>query len=474
MRSFVTSPAHRPCTAALALLLLGGGCAPLGGGVGVSDLEASLAPEVSTVVELSWTTELSGDSWVEYGAEGGPVHSTPLFPNQDAHHSATLYGMPPLTLVHYEVFTQAEGGLLTASGDIETGGAPSGLPEFKVLIYDVASMSSEPHVLATVAGAETYLVVLDRLGRVLWYRALRHEHPSLVPLSLGFDLEGRGLFAGAFFQGLPEPQEDFERPISQALTYDLQGELLDATELPGAHHDLVQLPDGGLATILYDPRAWVDPEQGKEVLVSGDALVEITPAGEAEALFSTWDWAEPVVHESFYMGSDKSGDWTHANGLSYNPASNSYLLSLGNMDTVLEIDAGSGELLRQFGGVGGYQVEDEEPFRYQHDAHWSDEGTLLLTTSLPHEDRVMAVEYQVDDTTGTLRELWEFGRYEGFHSIAGGTVRRLENGNTVLNTGYGGQVVEVDPSGAPVWELAVSMGGAFMDIAFFHDFYEGQ
>ena len=445
-------------------------CVPGDPARGIRGLEAVLSPDVGLVVELFWDSQAVGDAWVEFGTSEDRSRSTPVTRDDGTHHTARLLGLPPLSTVYYEVFTDEGDGVVSKRGEIVTDGLPPGLPELSLEVHPGRDVSSEPYLLAAVLGVECFVLAVDRSGEVLWYRTITAEQHRKMPVKVAFDDFSSGLVVGNFFMDFLALVSQESPASSDALFLDMGGELVDQWDLGVAHHDLVQLPDGSMATLGVDVRDWYDPERDEQVTVMGDILVLVEPDGERTELFNTWDWSEPWVHDRFYQMSEEYADWTHGNGLSYDSASDCFLLSLGLLDTILEISRSTGEVLREF-GPDGYAVQDGRSFVYQHGPHWTEQGTLLMSSWVGSESRVMAIEYEVDDEAGVLEQVWSYGENEGFTSMAGGQALRMDNGNTLINTGYLGLLVEVSPEGQPVWELASSMGHVFTSVSFFEDFY---
>jgi hypothetical protein len=447
----------------ISLVLALGACHPGGSGDGISALEADLLSGVNTVVELSWTSDSEGVSWVEFGLDEQREGATPTSEFSDVNHSVLLLGLPAFSTVHYEVFTQTEEALYSQQGQIETGGLPAGLPDFHNVVHDASAVSPERWLLSLVLGSENYLVVLDRAGQVVWYQELSEEWDEHLVMCLDFVMEGRGLVYGVF-SGEPRANPSF------ALYTGWDGVERGRRMLESAHHDLAEHPDGSIATIRSRWETWVDPATDQEVQVAGDALVSIAPDGTTRKLFDAFEWAEITAHDRFYHPGNDTADWTHANAVRYVPDSDTYLMSMGNLDTVVEISASTGALLREF-GPGGYAVGQGTPFVFQHDPHWTEAGTLLMSSSIGDSDRLMAIEYAVNEEQGTLEEVWSYGKDQDFSSVASGHAVRMGNGNTLLNTGYNGVLVEVSPEGEPVWELSSTMGGVFLSVVAFDDFY---
>jgi hypothetical protein len=170
-------------------------------------------------------------------------------------------------------------------------------------------------------------------------------------------------------------------------------------------------------------------------------------------------------------------DWTHANALFYDEVTNTYLISFRNVSQVLEFDRATGQITRAFGGpLADYPVDPPEAtFTYQHGAHWTDEGTLLLTSSGraasgEFDDlETWASEFEVDPESRVLNEVWTYGRGEGLHAHALGEAHRLPNGNTLVNWGSEGLLREITPGGGVVWEMRAAGDAFFGRVVYLED-----
>jgi len=433
--------------------------------VALRDVEATLAPELNTVVQLSWTSDQPGRSWAEYRVDGGALAQASSVSAYGQEHRVDLMGLRSFAEVDFEVFTEGSDFISSEQGAIVTGGIPSGIPEVEVSQLQPELVSPDRFLLVAMVGLEDWVLVLDRAGEVVWYLGMHEDWSDRRLMNACFTVDGQGLLYGVngFHAGTAEGRAVWVDPLAV---------VLDSITIGVAHHGVEELPDGSIAVLQGDTRAWYDPDRGQEVQVTGDALTVYAPDGGSETLFSTWDWREPEVHDRFYDAVDGVGDWTHGNGVSYDPGSESYLLSLGFVDTVLQVSAERGEPMREFGPLG-YPVEQGQPFEFQHGPHWTDDGGLLMSSTIPGSHGVMAIEYEVDDDRQQLSERWSYGADQGFDSSAGGQAIRLSNGNTLLNTGYSGLLIEVTPGGEPVWEMSAALGAVFASVVFFDAFPVG-
>jgi len=450
-------------------LLLFTGCTP-----GSYEVLAVVKEQVATVVELSWTTDEPGSSWVEFGIDDQDALSTPSLAEPSLDHVHTLLGLPPYREVWYRAVTEFEGDVVTVEGRVTTGGLPAELPELTVTVHQPELIASERYLLGTMLGegeGTSGVYALDRDGNWLWYQ---QDPPGSIPLEI---TATDGGFVYNRFGDDPAVDDSMLRRVS------FDGATEEDIATPLGHHAFASFPDGSLAWIAIDPRDWWSDEEQAELPVVGDAVVLRTPDGEQRTLFSTWDWVEPertpMWDDAFYP---QGADWTHGNGLHYDPERELLVLSLRNVNTVLDLalDDARGEAwpLRQYGIEGDarfveedqlFEASREEAFHMQHDPTFTADGTLLLTTVL--EARTQVAEYTIEQDAQKLRLTRTHGGEEELFASAMGMARELPNGNWLVSFGTSGLVQEVTPQGEVAWELQASAGCALGDVQLFDAFY---
>jgi hypothetical protein len=434
-------------------------------GCGSPECEAQLASSQRTVASVSWKTRKPGPSHVEYGVDGAFDRSTPVADDGEKEHSAMLLGLPPLADVAYRAVTESGGREWTCEGTFQTGNLPSGLPDLEVTAWDETLADPDtPYVFGTAIGDPGALYVVERAtGEWLW--AL----PTAADVSrvdVAFSPGGNDLMWNEL-----DTNRRIDVGTVERVRWD--GELVESTRTELAHHMFTVLPDGTITWVALDVRPWVDPADGRTYDVVGDQLLEMSPDGEQRLVFTVWDWIEPVRNEAwdthFYTQGE---DWTHANGLNYDPERGTYLLSLGNARMVLEVDRETGEPVRTFGGPDGYAfAEGSYPFFKQHDPQWTEEGHLLVSLTDQDTNASGAVEYAVDDEARTLTTVWQHGLRGSQNAFALGQAIRLGNGNTIVSWGGAGIVKEVTPDGDVAWQMNLSTGAYYGQMIPFGDFY---
>ena len=245
------------------------------------------------------------------------------------------------------------------------------------------------------------------------------------------------------------------------------GTLEETVGAPGAHHDMTLVPGGGLAWLSSSERQ----VEGLG-LVNCDEVTVRTGAGEEHVLFSSWDAFPPSAP---YTGdlppAGAALDWTHANGIYYSADRNSYLVSLGELNTFLEVGAEDGEVL--WSQEGASVQPAEAGFLFQHAPSWTPDGNVLLFANTgPGRSVSWAAELDVDGL-GDAEEVWVGGLDDGLSTPARGSVERLANGNTLMEYGGLGVVREISDHGTIVREIELPSGAGINSLTLLDVFVTG-
>ncbi len=431
----------------------------------VQDFEVDLEvnERVSTVLDISWTTDEPGISWVEFGREGSLDMITPISSEARTEHHFQLVGVGPETAMDFRAITEIDGARLISEGSTETGALPDEIASFRVEAWDEQKTSSERWVLTGYECDEgSWIVAVDRRGGVVWYERVPDDG---MPFSVELLDDGPGVLYNA-------RERDGQRDKSWLVSTTLLDEVDSQVTLEYGHHAMTQLPRGGVAWIGADIRPWQHPTTGEWMDVQGDTVNVLTPEGENVQVFNAWNWSAPEETPWFdteYFNGAK--DWTHANALSYNQRGNTLLLSVRNLALLLEIDMATARVTRSMGGSSatGY-TPGTAPFSYQHDPNWTEAGTILMVSTAPREDNgrqeTVAREFEVLAETGQLREVWSYGAGLGLHASYHGGARALSNGNRLVNFGSKGVIHEATASGETAWAIEsnppVALGNTLM------------
>jgi len=204
----------------------------------------------------------------------------------------------------------------------------------------------------------------------------------------------------------------------------------------------------------------------------GDGIAEIGPDGRAIWRWSVFEHKDDFVPSEQnraacvmmrgFWGPD-SYDWTHANNVAPVPGENAYLMSFRNISRVVKIDRETGDVQWQMGWDRDFEWIGDEPeedrwFSMQHDSQVLPNGNILLFDNSNCRYNAFctggpwsrALELEIDEINRTVRQVWE---HRVAFSPARGGVQRLPNGNTIINSGFGGDMYEVTPAGEEIWHV---------------------
>jgi hypothetical protein len=412
-------------------------------------------------------------------------------------------------------------------------------------------------LLAPMSSTKTY--VIDMAGRVVqtWDSDCS---PALCPLLLGNGHLLRPGSIGAEAQPFgPGPGVG-----GRIQEFTWEGELVwdfrfyNDKQLP--HHDFTRLPNGNVFLIVWDRKVAKEmlaagrrPELTGESHLLIDSLIEVKPTGKTTGEV-VWEWhlwdhlvqdfdktkanygnvAEhpELVNINFgedalapvakskadqdklkaigYVGASPqptgrgtrvNPDWTHFNGIAYNPELDQIVVSVHAFSEFWIIDHSTstaeaashkggrsgkgGDLLYRYGNPLAYRAgtkADQKLFA-QHNAHWipkgmPGEGHILVFNNGGNrpdgsyssvDELVLPVDSEGKYTKqgsayGPDQPAWSYTapKKSDFYSFFISGAQRLPNGNTLICSGANGTVFEVTPEKDIVWKYVNPVKGGMM------------
>jgi hypothetical protein len=221
-------------------------------------------------------------------------------------------------------------------------------------------------------------------------------------------------------------------------------------DLP-AHHDLALLPDGGVVTLIREPREMPAVDASRPTV--DDLLVFLDAGGRELRRISLIDAILRSEHAPIFDRRDPHRRYPlHTNGIelldgrlaAQIPAfrAGNVLISMLGLDTLVVLDPESEQIVWALNG----EFED------QHDPSVLANGRLLLFDNIGlglGASRLL----ELDPTTGAM--LWSYHGTETkrFFTRWCGAVEALPNGNRLASETEAGRAFEVTPSGEIVWEF---------------------
>lgn len=396
----------------------------------IKDIQVSLAPEMATMLEVSFRSTEAGRGWVELDGNPSPAGAA------GTEHSALVLGAASLSTANLHAVVEIDGEehrseLFT----FETGNL-SGAPIVDVTVnnYDAAPQATLLMMMYDAEG-DSKVVMMGLDGTVFWSLSTGADGWSLGVLPED------GQIAFNHFLNIDEGNPN-EIPawISRV---SLRGEELERIDTPNAHHFFTEDGDGELSWMVADQR---------QVDGFGEVVGDRVVSESGEELFNAWDHL--TVARLPGIPVDDLFDWTHGNWHHYDPGRDSYVFSGGGNSVVVEYDA-SGEVLDIINGRdavdGDYTYTGGEPFFSQHGVHWADNGDLLMFAA-DDDESVRAVRYALDREARTIEEVWSFGEGSERPVALLGEVIELSDGNYLVGWGAWGILQIVSPAGEVLWE----------------------
>jgi Spy/CpxP family protein refolding chaperone len=195
-------------------------------------------------------------------------------------------------------------------------------------------------------------------------------------------------------------------------------------------------------------------------------------------------------------------DWTHTNGVAYNPDLDQIVLSIHAFSEFWIIDHGTttaeaashkggkrklgGDLLYRWGNPRAYRsgANTDQRLFAQHNAHWIPKGLpgaghiLVFNNGNRRPDGTYSSVDEIElplksdgtyarELTGTYgpdRSLWSYTAQNklDFYSMLISGAQRLPNGNTLICSGISGTVFEVTPEQEVIWKFVNPVKGSGM------------
>jgi hypothetical protein len=390
---------------------------------------------------------------VEYWASTGPRLLVRSHVGRALAHQLPLARLRALESYQYRVRVLDDVGrpVSASEGTFATADLPDDL---RSITFTPSGQASYPLSFLSVRSSFTGGLVVDSQGHVVWYA--RTPGPPF-----GAARRGNGdwviLIAGVGLMSYTPLGV-----LAASLTQD---------QVPGIetiHHDLTITPRDKALFLTFEPRNFAGQ------VLRGEALWEWDPtANTLHKRWSAFDFLDPAVD----IGPRSvPNDWFHANSVALGPRGN-VILSLHHLDQVLSLAPDFGSIEWRLGGAGStLSVGVDQATSGQHSAREVGPNRILIfDNGYERADGgrySRAIELELDLATASTRTVWEYRPSPDIWSTVISSVRRLDNGNSVVTfgappgqRGATGPVAlhEVSPTGQLLWSLGVSLpgGGVF-------------
>ncbi len=405
----------------------------------LKDLRVTVSDVVKTVATVEFTTKVPARCRVAFGPTEEMAFETPLEETESVDHAFPLLGLVGNTTYYFQVVATA--GEQRDKSDIQTvdtGSLPITLP-----VLTRKGEGYDGFVVVPLIGAVTAVTIINRDGEFVWYHL---EDRGLDTFRARLSVDGKGLvYNAATVSGDPSEASELVR-----ISFD--GRTKESIPVPLLAHDFVEHPDGTLAAIVAEFRAF----EGAEI--RGEQIMEISPEGEERVVWRSWDCFDPAEHRGDLNGND----WTFANALDYDPEEEVYYIGMRNFSAIAKVPRTGGECAWVLGSTGETLAfaDGTPPFLHQHQFQVLPESILIFDNDGAPGLSSRVIEYSLDLDTGEATEIW---RYEpgNRYSFVLGEPTRLENGDTFINWSAAGVMNRVTPEGEEIWQINTPMGHTF-------------
>lgn len=294
------------------------------------------------------------------------------------------------------------------------------------------------------------LVAIDAEGEVIWHYQSDYRTAGIDRLQDGNILMHRTDFSTLIIDLLGNEVRQYyaeKRPFPPPGNPNA----IPVKGLQTLHHQPHQMPNGnflafsanGYALENYYTKDRDPNAPRRDLMVMADTVVQLTPQGEVVWSWNTLDHLDPYrigydTTNSYWWvrGFDQHMDWSHGNGLSYDEADDSILVSLRNQSAILKVDNKTKAIKWILGRHKGWPERLRDKLLtpvgdllwpgYQHNPRMTQAGTVILFDNrawggampyeepLPvHESFSRGVEYAVDEEAMTVRQVWTSGDEQG-------------------------------------------------------------
>lgn len=347
-------------------------------------------------------------------------------------HRLLLAGFPAGEDVEVTVTLSGPDGDETFTRSVTTGALPGWVPE-----VDVDGGTDGFTLSPLIDLEEGALVIWNGAGEPVW--AWPESGKTYSGSRARMSLDGAAVLYNSVSETVDSPGAILRIPLDGG----------DPRELPvsGSHTDFVELPDGSYATLVWDLREM----DGRQIL--GDAIVEVSSDGETRTVWSVFDSFEPdlsVTWPSWYTPDPTVEDWSHINGLAYDPDADAYLVTMTFDHGVAQVSR-TGELDWWF-GTDGLPVTGGQ-LSFPHSVEPVDGGVLVFERGEVTDADVCskAVTLSVDaDRATRVSEL--YGEGCTHVSFLGGA-HLLPSGDTMVTWSTSGRIDRLTPEDTVAWSL---------------------
>ncbi len=413
--------------------------------------------------------------------------------NLATEHAAQALGLPADHAITIAVTIVDESGRRVTIKEpmhVRTPPLPPGFPPVKVTVRKPGKM--EPGVTffnvrgsgpAFVPPTDAYLIMVDDLGRVVWYFESKKDIVAANRMRNGHLLYLSGRKTAVEIDMLGNVVHTWF--AAKLTTKDMPDGAIPL-DLDTVHHEILELPPNfgadflALSTEMRAIDDWpadanFQPMTRRTANVVGDVVAEFNRDGTIVRRIPLLDLLDPkrVCYDSLdpfwsrTYGTDVdpknelvNEDWAHANAVSIDPQDQNYIISCRNQDVVFKYDRAESKVRWLLGPPMNWRAPwsdlllrpKSKPFEWnyhQHEPRSMSNGDLLVFDNgdgratppmLELCDALRysrAVQYRIDEKAMTVEQVWAYGgsATPWYSWILGGVAEMHATGNVLVTDG---------------------------------------
>lgn len=426
------------------------------------DIAANPTNVLSCIV--TWTTDVDATSEVRFGVEGHQFVIKDDTPTKD--HRVLVIGMRAEKEYQIQAASSTVSGTATLEGAFPTGKLPSQVVKGAVEKVEGSVLQEGWTLTNLMNSGPAAIVMYDMEGEPVWYYINGKTNDARGDISADY-LDNGNVLVG------PAPGESPKE-------IDLEGKTIWQGPAQGGDqmtHHAGKLSNGNYS-IIRDVRSQSAGLQGSQV-------DEVSPDNEV-----VWSWN---IFDHLTPKSGANQDWCHANSVTFDFDKDAVFVNCRFLG-IIKIKYSTKDVEWGMGGAfdptdtltditfapAGGQFSDAHHPKYTADGHimvydnggFSSAGGFGGSANSDFHSR--AIEYALDEATGTATVVWEFpGDFQvdawyknDWYSPYWGDVDRLPNGNMLIDgairsTSEKARIFELTPDdGKVLWymELPTNVG----------------
>ena len=378
---------------------------------------------------------------VRFGVGAALDSTTPSAVPVDGAVNVPVLGLLPATTYSMQLLAWgAEDSVATSDTlALTTGQLPADLPAF-------SAGGSDPSPGFVAFALNTYAIVIDNTGRVVWYRALTGGP------TLNFQPQPSGNW-------LTHPVTAPTADARSWTEFDALGNVTRtfgcARELKARFHDLITEPDGSYWVLCDETRTMDLSAAGglAAAQVTATVVQHVRPGGGASFEWNAFDhFSIEDLDPALRVGPNVN--FTHANALDFD-ADGHLLLSFRSLNEVTSIDTVTGAVQWRMGGrANQFTFADRAtPFMRQHGLRVLGPGRFQVLDNLGQQDGTRVERYDYSASARTAARSGALSSAPSVTALLGGATQHLLGQRTLAAYGNGNRVQEYSEAGQVVWEI---------------------